>query len=349
MVVRVLPVGRLSDADATAWGELQDRDATLASPFFRPEFAQIVAATREDAAVAVVDLPDGRAYLPFQLGRRRRGLPIGGRLSDYHGLVGPPDASVDLAAVVRKAGLRVLEFDAVPTGQRAFGSFARATKTSWQLDLRQGFDAYAAERRRAGSEQLGDIERQSRRLASDVGTLTFEADVRDRHVLETLLRWKSNQYRRTGAVDIFRFPWVVDVIERVQRAEDEAFAGALSALFAGDTLVAAHLGLRSRSIWHYWLPAFDPVFGRYSPGLVLLLELARAAPPLGLEAVDLGKGDALYKQRLATHSVDLLQGDVGTSRVGRGVDAAARVWTRVLQRTPIAPALSRATARRRFS
>lgn len=348
MVVRVLPLSRLADADARAWGELQQRDAALASPFFRPEFAAIVASVREDAGLAVVDHDAGRAYLPFQRSRRR-GLPIGGRLSDYHGLVGPAGSDVDLTAVVRAAGLRVLEFDAVPATQRPFAELARGRKRSWQLDLRGGFAAYADERRRAGSEQLADVERQRRRLESEVGALTFASHVNDRHVLKTLLAWKSGQYRRTGALDIFRFPWVLDVVERVHRSEGEAFSGMLSALFAGDTLVAAHLGMRSRSAWHYWLPAYDTAYSRYSPGLVLLVEMAASAPALGLDTIDLGKGDALYKHRLATAPVDVLQGAATASASGQHARAAFALCARLLARTPFAPTINRASARRGFS
>ena len=30
----------------------------------------------------------------------------------------------------------------------------------------------------------------------------------------------------------------------------------------GERLVAAHLGMRSRTVWHYWFPAYDPAFAK---------------------------------------------------------------------------------------
>ena len=73
----------------------------------------------------------------------------------------------------------------------------------------------------------------------------------------------------------------------------------LSALFAGGEPVAVHLGMRSRTRWHYWYPAFDTRFARYQTGLVLLLEMARNASALGITRIDLSTGDESYKDRVA--------------------------------------------------
>ena len=62
------------------------------------------------------------------------------------------------------------------------------------------------------------------------------------------------------------------------------FQGVLSGLYIGEKLVAAHFGMRSRRVLHWWFPAYDPELGKYSPGAQLLLELSRAAvyvPPIG--------------------------------------------------------------------
>jgi CelD/BcsL family acetyltransferase involved in cellulose biosynthesis len=77
-------------------------------------------------------------------------------------------------------------------------------------------------------------------------------------------------------------------------------------------LVAAHFGIRSRRIWHWWFPAYDREFARYSPGLILLVEMMRAAEGLGLERIDLGRGEALYKRRLMTGAATVYSGCVET-------------------------------------
>ena len=61
---------------------------------------------------------------------------------------------------------------------------------------------------------------------------------------------------------------------------------------------------------HGWFPAYDPALAKYSPGLILWLELARAAAVLGLEHIDLGKGQERYKTSLQSGAVQLAEGSI---------------------------------------
>jgi CelD/BcsL family acetyltransferase involved in cellulose biosynthesis len=126
-----------------------------------------------------------------------------------------------------------------------------------------------------------------------------------------LIRWKSEQYRRTGAEDRFAMPWFRQVVENVYDCQTERFSGVLSVLRAGTVPVAMHFGMRAGSVWHYWFPAYDPQYAAYSPGILLLLKMAEAAPGLGIDRIDLGKGDAVrYKEALKSYDVPLAIGCV---------------------------------------
>jgi hypothetical protein len=65
--------------------------------------------------------------------------------------------------------------------------------------------------------------------------------------------------------------------------------------------------MRSRSVWHYWFPAYNVEHAAYSPGLVLLLMMAEHAQSLGLRVIDLGKGDERYKQQLKNDALPLVE------------------------------------------
>jgi CelD/BcsL family acetyltransferase involved in cellulose biosynthesis len=348
IVVGVVAGDRVPDADREAWARVQEAEPSLASPFFRPEFTEIVAAVRDDVAVAVVRGDDDAIFFPFQRGRRGRGRPVGGRLSDYHGLVARGSPDLDAKTLLRACRLRGWDFDAVVAAQRTFEPFHRRVRSSPYVDLSRGFETFVRERAAAGSDQVVDVQRQAERLKAEVGTVRFEAHVDDTAGLEVLLRWKSDQYRRTGAVDIFTYPWVREVVSRIQATRNADFAGLLSMLYVSDQPVAAHLGMRSRSVWHYWLPSYERRFARYSPGLILLLKMAEAARELGLEAIDLGKGDALYKSRLANANATLAEGSVDVSSVGRITGSSRRLAGRIGQRTPVAGRLARREIRRQF-
>ena len=69
----------------------------------------------------------------------------------------------------------------------------------------------------------------------------------------------------------------------------------LSSLYAGDKLVALHLGMRSGTTFHYWFPAYNPQYSKYSPGFMLLMHLIQESAEKGIRMIDLGAGDEQYK------------------------------------------------------
>jgi hypothetical protein len=95
-----------------------------------------------------------------------------------------------------------------------------------------------------------------------------------------------------------------------QETGHKAFSGVLSALYVGNRLAAVHLGMRSFGVLHFWFPAYDPELGKYSPGLVLLVEMARAAAALGIRRIDLGRGNERYKRSLMSGAIPLAEGAV---------------------------------------
>jgi CelD/BcsL family acetyltransferase involved in cellulose biosynthesis len=129
-------------------------------------------------------------------------------------------------------------------------------------------------------------------------------------VLEQLLAWKTDQYRQNGWRDLFSIPWVRKTIEGIHSTQSADFAGMLSVLYAGDRMVAAHFGMRSATVWHYWFPTYDPVYSKYSPGVILLLKMAEVAPAMGIHTIDLGCGEHSYKGRLMNGFVPTARGSV---------------------------------------
>lgn len=345
MVIRVLDARQLPASVVEAWSQRQLAEPSLASPFFRPEFTQLVAAARDDVRVAVLG---DEGLFPFQRGRLGVGLPVGSRLSDHHGLIADPELDVDVRTLLRACGLAAWEFDGLTAAQRAFAPYRRTRRASPTLELGEGWDAYAESRSAAGSTILAESARKAKRLERRAGPLRFEAHDPDPRLLELLVLWKAAQYERTGAVDIFGYAWVLDVVRRIHAADGAGFAGMLSVLYAGDDPVALHLGPRSASVWHWWLPAYDPALGKDSPGTILLERMARVARDLGLATIDLGKGDALYKSRFANGNVELATGVAGRPSVGTAYLAAERTANRLLWRTPMGAAAGRGVTRRRL-
>jgi len=329
-----------SDLDAglmARWVALQSADPALASPYFSPEFTASVGRLRTDARVTVIE-DGGRVvgFFPFQVGRFGRGRPIGGALSDFHGLIAERDAAIPAVELLRLSGLTVWEFDHLVASCRSLGGVVGQQSVSPVMDLSSGYEAYAEGRRAAGSEQIKKTGTLARKLEREHGPAEFAARVTDTAALECLMGWKSQQCMETGTIDVFGVDWTRRLLYDLQQMESPAFGGMLSTLTVRGKLVAAHFGMRSCSTWHYWFPSYHHEFGKFSPGLVLLLRMAQAANELRLTRIDLGKGDSFYKSRLANAGTPLLEGRVEVPSIPNSVRALWRQAESCIDSGPIA-------------
>ncbi|MCB5165031.1 GNAT family N-acetyltransferase [Streptomyces bambusae] len=313
----------LSAADVARWGELRDRTAPVANPFMSPEFCRAVGSVRPGARVAVVrQNGEPAGFFPFERGRWGRGRAIGLGVSDCQGAVMRPGVTLDPHALLRASALSVWEFNHLEGGQDLFLPFATGRFASPVVELADGYAAYET-RLRAGSRTfLKSARAQERRLAREVGPLRFVFDDRNPAVLHTLMAWKSAQYRRTGRRDRFAQEWISGLVRTLAGTDAPGCAGLLSVLYAGERPVAAHFGLRSRTVLSYWFPAYDRDFATFSPGRLLVLRVIAAAADAGIVLLDLGRGDAPYKDSLKTGDLTVHEGAV----VLRARPGAALHW-----------------------
>lgn len=284
---------------------MQRSTASLANPFLSPEFTLAVGRFRPAARVGVLcDGPSIAGFFPFERRRLGAGVPICGWPGTLcQGLVHAPGAEWDPRELLRGCRLSVWQFDHLVGGQKPFERYQAAVAPSPVMDLGDGFDSYR-ERLKAKSPRFSKgIARCARNLARDAGELRFVDDSRDVNLLRTLMRWKSEQYRRIAAVDRFARPWVVGLLDALHATRSGHVSGVLSATYAGDQPVAAQFVLRSGRICAGWFTAYDQRYARYSPGLIQFMHLAESLAAVGVHAIDLGEGAAAYKERLKTYDV----------------------------------------------
>ncbi|MFK7962005.1 MAG: GNAT family N-acetyltransferase [Phycisphaerales bacterium] len=351
--------GREIDASlAAAWTTLLDATALPETPYLHPEWTRRVAAVRSDVRVAIMGPAEApEAILPFQLGPRRTARPVGGPINDAHGLI-TADTAVDPARVVAAAGLATFDFDHLHVGGSPYGEAIHTCDPSPTMNLADGYEAYERARRAAGSSLFKKLGNLRRRLARDheAPRLTvFSTDLDD---LRTLQGWKSEQCARSGSVDVFGPAWIRSLTERLvteSDAEQPAFSGIFSTLHVGDQLMAAHLGMRTRTILHYWFPSYDHAWHPFSAGLMLLTDLAAWAAEEGITTIDLGKGEADYKQRVADGAFEVATGAIEHPSVERTVRRVGRSLDRAAAATPLSGfgakvrgRVERRTRRRRY-
>lgn len=311
MQVRVIRPADLGPQHINAWDELSTSLPDLASPYFCSHFTLAVAEEKPDVFVAVVEGDDeSPAFLPFQRTAWGIGEPAGSPLSDYHGLIGPSSSDLDAVELVRRCGLRAWDFDHLVSGQRMFAPCFEGLRDSPVLQLAGGFPAYEARLRERGSRHLAALRRKQRKLGREVGPVRFEWHDPSPEQVDRVVRLKSQQCRETGTFDFFRLDWTVRLAHRIAQTDTPGFAGVLSVLYAGDTVAALHLGMRSQTVLHWWFPVYNRDCARYSPGQILLMRLAEAAAERGIATLDLGAGDDAYKSSFQTGAVKLAHGAV---------------------------------------
>jgi CelD/BcsL family acetyltransferase involved in cellulose biosynthesis len=319
------------------WSEIQAAEPALASPYFRPEFTQAAAQVRPDVEVALMfDGSEAVGFFPFQRGPLNIGKPVGGKLSDYHGIIALSGTQIDAAELLRACRLAGWDFDHLVTTQLSFEPFASARGESPYLDLSQGYDSYAAQRRAAGSGELKEVARKLRKCEREEGAVTFELDSDDESALNLLMQWKSAQLQQNGLTDIFAFPWTAALLKNIHRNWHDKFSGLLTVLRLHDKPISILFSLRAGPVVHGWIFAYDKELAPYSPGSILLLKMAEAAQQHGISKIDLGKGTERYKLNLASAATPVWEGTVGRSSPAlwlRSGWRSARDW---VSRSPLA-------------
>jgi CelD/BcsL family acetyltransferase involved in cellulose biosynthesis len=325
---------------AAAWAALQRANPDIDSAYFHPQFTRCAAGVKPNVEIAIVE--DGGeivAFFPFERVSPSIGGPVGGMLSDYHGLVSAGAVDFDPRDLLRACRLIAWDFSHLPTSQISFFGGTHSLTASPQMGLEEGYGSYARRKQASGSSLIDRTAYLARRLEREAGPLRYETHDIAPGVLDQVLAWKSAQYLRSDKEDIFRLPWTVELLRAIQETQTDGFAGALSTLYAGDRLVAGHFGMRSQRVWHYWFPSYDPAFSKYSPGLILILKMAESAPGFGVRAIDLGAGISQQKERLATGSVMLAIGSVETSTWRSARRSLARNIAAFVRNSPLeAPA-----------
>lgn len=318
--VRLVSPRELSAAELSAWSDIQQANDALDSPFLRPEFTQAVDAVRSDVEVGILE-NDGRpiGFFPFQRCGENAAQAVGGRLSDLQAVIVAEETHWSALELLRGCGLRTWYFDHLIQSQQPLQQFHWNQVESPCLDLRDGFLAYCEHLRSQRSQQLPQIMRKTRKLQREVGAVRLVVHSEEDLPVNSLFQWKSEQYRRTGRLDIFRYGWVVELLHRIRSMRTNGLRGMLSTLYAGNRIAAVHLGISSGRVLHWWFPAYNQELARYSPGLILLLELAKASESLGIKRIDLGKGDERYKASLRNNAILLAEGAVDLRPVPRVV------------------------------
>ncbi len=301
--------------DSHCWAALSADGAVSSSPFLSRTFAVAAAQSSRHVAVAIArKRGEAVAFFPFEFGdlaamALRSGQAVGGSLSDCFGVVAAPGQRLSPELLLRMARLNSLAFDHLPDGQSALGLAGSTIDTGVRMPVRRDPGAYWAAQRAKDKHLLADVRRREKRLISALGPLRFEYQAaHPEAALRDLIEAKRRQYYRTGVNDPLRSPRARTLLSKLLAARDENCTGVLSVLHAGDTWAAAHFGLRSGSLLHYWFPVHNEELAGYGPGHLLLKQLVDRSEELGIDIIDQGAGMQPHKTRYVVEQVQYHRG-----------------------------------------
>jgi len=304
--VRIVSPLTMSAEESQSWHAIQRQNPALDSPFFALDYARAVARNCVGAHVAIIrDDDQVVAFFPYSLTPKFHaqigyGGRLGGHLTDAWGLIAPPGFRIPTLSLMRLCGLHYLPFSYLPQEQGTFGVDGGRLVAGLAIDLTLGSQRYRQRKMVTDTAFFKELVHCEKRLAGDYGPLvsSFQEPSPARH-LDHLIDRKSEQYRRTNVYPALDPPWTNRLLHDLARTGELDCFAVVSTLYAGDTWVASHVGLRNNSVLHYWFPVYNVALKAYSPGHLLLQAMIDHAAAHGIRRIDLGSGTERAKRKFA--------------------------------------------------
>ena len=338
MDVQFITADELCGELADRWDALRLSNEYFDSPYFDVNFIKAVAKVRDDVKVALfVEDDEVVGFLPFQLNSSGRAVPPGGRLNDYHGIIGGTgDIESHFKKMFQGSDLKSYAFHALPPTTEDYEQYAFREIRTHHLDLSIGWEGY----RKWVRKHSSTVKRQgqkTRNLEKAVGPIRFEFDSDEGDILERLIELKRAKYQRSKTFDILSVKWAADLLRELQGVKHPNFQGILQTMWAGDELVCVHFGMLTDKILHYWFPIFDHQYARYSPGTEMMMRVAEECCERGIEKLDLGYGDDPWKFKFCNAHTRVLNGQVNFNPLELKLARTRYVVRNKLKEIPMKP------------
>lgn len=293
------------------WRGFCHADPLYYSPFYAPEFTQAVAHVRDDVRIAVFERAgDVIGFLPFHLTRSGTAKPIGGQLNDYQGPITAPHTRLTPGELLNGAQVSSYDYNHLPTSFTALAQDAHSLSASPQMDLSQGYEAFVGRKDSKWTKAKREIRRRYRKTEKDIGPIRFTFHDPSDAIFAQHIEMKNALLQRVGSHLQIGDDWLGQVLDVLRHSEGPGFASVMTTLHAGDKLIAAHFGIRTADVWHWWFPSYDLAAYKLGPGINLVDQCAQAAQDHGIDTIDFGRGDGAFKLLFADRQVELCEGAV---------------------------------------
>ncbi|RKR03927.1 GNAT family N-acetyltransferase [Maricaulis maris] len=300
---RLRPASELRPRDWQGIQAIRLDNPAYASPFFDPDYLRAVAAVQPGLAIGFAEHGgEMRAAWPVQ--RRANGWcrAPAAPFTDWDGPILAPDVSIEPSHMLRELGLAGYSGNNLVTPVTLDHAHLNTTRNALS-DLGTDGAAFLRQQASRHPRQFKKMRRLERRL-HDAHSVRFTLHSTSPADLAALIALKWRQLRATGRHDVLSRAWVHRLLKQLHAGSpDGRFGPLFSTLHLDGRLAAAEFNLRSADRVHGWLTAFDPEFGQYSPGHVLMQHMFAAMPGIGVRQYDAGSLEHGYKRFYANDVV----------------------------------------------
>jgi CelD/BcsL family acetyltransferase involved in cellulose biosynthesis len=317
--VDVIRIEDVDQADLDAWRAILPRVPEFYSPLLTPEFPMLMARFRRDVRIAILRR-EGRAiaFLPFHLRPGGVARPIGSPFDDYQAIIADAEAEFDAFAFLAAAGLRRFSFSCLVDPQGRLAAALEEEHPGYCIRIADGDSrAYFAGLMQASHKRYKNIRRLDHKAEREIGEIRLEMDDRDHASLDRMLDWKASQMERTGVTNVLDAVWVRPMLHGVLDHACPRLRGQMITLWAGDTLLAGHFGIRAGEAYHPWIAAMSPDHSAVSPGQVFMGRLLPELGDAGIRILDLGTRHEHYKAPFSNLLVTVGRGVALANGAGR--------------------------------
>ena len=288
------------------WTEMRRSNPALYSPYFHPDYTQLISQLQDDLYIAIIkkgDAPIG--FLPFQQ-RRKNGSarPVGAPMTDYHGIISHADAGLSVENILKPAQISAFNMPHQMNGPKieheteAFNTAPCAVMRLTEFDSPQ---AWRDSRDSSYRRHLKSTRRRIKKTESEHGERSFIWQSQDPAYFDLLIKWKKEKFSDTGKYDVLSVDWTMSLLRKLwERGPQAELRCDLHVMTVGGKPAAMDLGLSDGATFHSWIVGYDNDLHTLSPGMQLLEMLIDQAPDLAYENIDLGAGIDGYKKHYAS-------------------------------------------------
>jgi len=302
MDIEILSLHSFSAFDKGRFETLRNAQAELDSPYFDVNTMISIGRAVPSGFMARFSVSDEVVgYFPFQQ-RGRYLQPLGMPFADYCAPVMKKGFEPDWDGLMKIMGAEVMELENLVTGLSA--KHKPKVHHRHICDIKTNFNDWLEQKRALDKKFYKNLERCERNIIRDLGEIRLEIRPATIDQIEWVISRKRKQYKQSGFHDVFACGWPRDILrylgQRTNPFENEHSQGLYAAmLYGGDQLLAVEISLIGNKVLHFWFPAYEPEFARYSPGFLLSLKTMEALSQKGIKRFDLGAGDEGYKSTMS--------------------------------------------------